>query len=554
MKTIRIIAAAVFLVAMALSVQAQNLDSVLARLRSDTAQERVAALRQLAKMPADLRAVEPLMNTLNDTSPDVRGEALKTWGLKAKDYDEAVEKAHRGQKSLTKAQNDAEYQVWKDWQKRWLDAVEGCVNDSSETVGKEAIRALAKLGYLSLTKIGYCAGTSISMLPLEFQAHSRALGVIERQPKWLLCLEEEKDIEIAQVLVMGLNYVDYPPAYPLLKRLLRRADSAWRVIGCRGLATKKDWGKDLLPLLSDTDNQVRESAVFGVVRARLNPLARLAPSFHTSSVLLRRSIVQLIQWEDTTDYDFLLSEACRDRDGDVIADTLVVMERRRGTMPKEYKGEIADDYVRSLLRHPHPRVRVEAASLLWPLEGAKPLALFIPLLYDSSKEVQERVMLLLVREQDARLPAAYIHALRRTQTKETWLVSTILAHNWEYTEPLVRNLLQDRERLCRLAVVCALREREHPERMNWLAKAARDSDAEVRSNAAGVLGEKTDARTTQILVDLLADRDREVRRSAICGLRGTQDEKARSILLRLTRSEDKEIAEVAKWALEEKRE
>jgi HEAT repeat protein len=539
----------IFLCLAGQSGQAQSLDSVLARLRSPTPAERVAALRELGKLPPASQAVEPLMSVLCDASADVRLEALKVWGLKARDYDEIVQKVHRYRRSLTKAQNDAEYEMWRNWQKQWLSAVVACADDSSEAVSKEAVRTLAKLGYASFSQPGYCIGTRVDALPIENQALSSILHVLEQQPKWLLLLKEEKDTQIAHVLIMALNTVDYPPVYPLLKQILQRSDSEWRLLGCVGLASKTEWSQNLLPLLSDSDNRVRESAVFGVVRRKDELLARLIPLFPQSSVPLRRSIVQLIRWEESGDHDALLTEACKDRDGDVVADALVVMKWRKSVSPKEHKSKIESDYARSLLLHPNPRVRAEAAELVWEQGGIKALDLFIPLLYDSSKEVQEIAMELLWEEKDSRLPAAYIHALRSTQSKETGWVSHILANNWKDSQRLVRSLLKDRNSLFRITALCALRNVEHPERLVWLSRAAHDPDAEVRVNVAFLLREKQGARETQLLLELLEDRERDVRRGAIMALIGTRDEKARSLLLRLAQSEDEDISDAAHRAL-----
>src|SRR5690349_15585758 len=112
MRTARTIFLVMFLCLASLSVQAQSLDSVLARLRSDTATERVAALRQLARMDADLRAFKPLLDALGDSSPDVRLEALKTWGVVGPAYDDAIIKAYTPPKSASMEKAWAAREAW----------------------------------------------------------------------------------------------------------------------------------------------------------------------------------------------------------------------------------------------------------------------------------------------------------------------------------------------------------------------------------------------------------------------------------------------------------
>src|SRR5262245_55199955 len=134
MKTARTILLMLFLCLMALSAQAQNLDSVLTRLRSDSATERVAALRQLAKMPADLRAVEPLMNALSDTSLDVRREALTTWGKVGESYSVVMYKVLRQQKRGQNAQRWVLLNELQNWQKELVARLEADTEDSSQEV------------------------------------------------------------------------------------------------------------------------------------------------------------------------------------------------------------------------------------------------------------------------------------------------------------------------------------------------------------------------------------------------------------------------------------
>src|SRR5690349_14291637 len=102
---------------LSLSVQAQKLDSILARLRSDSAATRMTALQQLAKMPANLRASEPMLDALNDSSADVRRETLRTWGLVGNAYGTASSTKHWWSDRRTEEQNRAELEIEQNWQK-----------------------------------------------------------------------------------------------------------------------------------------------------------------------------------------------------------------------------------------------------------------------------------------------------------------------------------------------------------------------------------------------------------------------------------------------------
>src|SRR5688572_19948742 len=117
MKMGRTILFFLLLIVASLSVQAQSLDAALARLRSASAAERVSALRQLAKMPADLPALEPLTEALRDSSPDVRLEALNTWGSVGESYNKVVSREHRLRPLFTEERKKAERQAYSEWQK-----------------------------------------------------------------------------------------------------------------------------------------------------------------------------------------------------------------------------------------------------------------------------------------------------------------------------------------------------------------------------------------------------------------------------------------------------
>src|SRR5688572_7500573 len=104
MRTLRILVVILSVCLLCLSAQAQDFEAALTRLRSAAPAERVAALRQLARMRADVRAIGPMLDALRDASPDVRRESLMIWERVVGAYTGAVYDSQVPRRRATDAQ------------------------------------------------------------------------------------------------------------------------------------------------------------------------------------------------------------------------------------------------------------------------------------------------------------------------------------------------------------------------------------------------------------------------------------------------------------------
>jgi HEAT repeat protein len=535
-----------------LSAQAQNLDSVLARLRSDAVAERVTALRQLAKMSADLRTVEPLMNTLTDTSPTVRREALKTWGVVGAAYDNAIYKAHRRRGRFTQEQNHANWKIWRDWQKRLIASLESCIEDRAESIKRQAV--------LTLTR--YVDPIELPAFPPEEELSSRdefitpslvaqagdCLGrIAERRPALLLTLAQESDVQVVHAVTDALASEKSAEVRPILKRFLRHPDPLWRLVGYRGMSSFEEGDASQLPLLSDPDYRIRAEVTTHINNDREDKdkiLKRLVASYDQSSVPLKWSILQLIDEADTHEYDSLLEKACQEREPEVLAQALRVAAMKNVSL--------SEAYVRDLLHHADPRVRRHAADIMPNGDPYRANTFLIPLLQDRDESVRDWLIKLLRHDKDPRLLPAFVSAFRLSKKEEDPRVTSYLVEAGESSYPLILQLLSDRDWRMRRMAVEALGRISHPEVMLRLSEAARDVHPKVRSEAASALEPKRDensAEAVRILMTLLEDSDKSVCLRAIHSLYGTGNKQAHAILTRLSQSNDADIADEALDAL-----
>jgi hypothetical protein len=123
----------------------------------------------------------------------------------------------------------------------------------------------------------------------------------------------------------------------------------------------------------------------------------------------------------------LLREACRDQDGDVLADALSIIEYSAVKLPFAS--------IRELLKHPHPRVRAEVARRLQTYEGERTFDLLLPLLRDPEESVRETLIELLSDEEDPRLPDEIVAAFQRSHGDSASYVAMALARTWRSSRP-----------------------------------------------------------------------------------------------------------------------
>lgn len=547
MKPVRTFFIAMFACLMAFSAQAQNLDSVLARLLSSSDSERVSALRQLAKMPADFRAVAPLMNALRDSSSAVRLEALKTWGKSGEAYQTTVARRYGWDHRLTEEHNRAGQESEQNWQKELIASLVSNAEDSSEAVRKEALRTLAKLGpsvesILPPYYYGCGDGGEVDFSQyLDHKADAALLQVGRKQVELLRSLAQDREAQVVYRVTGALMQIEKQPTLSIYRSFLRRPEPLWRIMGCIGLSRRELSDEETVALLSDSDDRVRECALYYKDHER-NLLSQLAPEFSFATVPLRRSILQLAAETLPREYFPLVQAACTDPNGEVVADALFIVDN--------YRVPLEEAFVKSRLQHPHPRVRKEAARLVKRRKYPEYFALLFPLLEDPAEMVREELIRLLYDENDPRLPATLVAAFRRNRNEPAGYIAHALQHSWNISEPIVRRLRRDSDWRLRLVAVEALETRPLPEIIPSLTEAARDSHPKVRASVARLLHKNRTAQATQLLVKLLRDREEPVRLAAISALNGTEDSQARSLLTRLSQSDDKYVAQQAQFALD----
>jgi hypothetical protein len=343
MRVARAILLVMFLSLVSLPAQAQKRDSVLERLRSDNAEERVAALRLLAKMPAHLPALEPLTEALSDPSPDVRQQALKTWGLAGESYNKVVSREHRARPLFTEEQKKAKRQAYSDWQKEVVEAIGACANDNVPKVRLETAYTLARLGdsirYIFPPYLSRCPSGGYS--PLDYLADEHLRRMAKQRPAILHTLVQEKEAQVVYRAATSLAAADDQKIFPILQAFMRHPDPVWRMIGC--VATSyQGTDEDILPLLADRDDRVRQCAVHNLFKKH-EVLEKLAASFPQMNALQKRSFLLLHEWTPPeTPYSDFIRAACYDRDADLLAVALKMTAYAPVKLP--------DAYVKSLLR------------------------------------------------------------------------------------------------------------------------------------------------------------------------------------------------------------
>jgi HEAT repeat protein len=546
MKAAHTILFIVFLWLLSLTAQAQNLDTILARLGSASAKERVSALRQLAKRPAEWHALKPLTKALRDPSPNVRQEALNTWSLVGEAYNKVVWRAHRARPQFTAERRAAEQKAYGDWHTEVVKAIGTCTHDRSQRVRLEAARTLARLGdsirYIFPPYSTRCPpGT---FWPLSYVVDDYLHDMAKQQPAILHILVREKEPQVVYRAAASLAMAGNPKIQPVLKAFLLHADPVWRMIGCATLSYQGT-DADILPLLADRDDRVRQCTTRHLHK-HYEALQNLAASFPRMNALQKRSFLLLHHWAlSEPGYPDLIRAACYDKDPDVVADAVKMTEYPPWRLPD-------DTYVQSLLRHPHPRVRASAASVLKRYHEKEALALLIPMLEDPDATVREAIVELAGGQKDARLPVALVASLRYNKEDVSDTFVWTMAGNWRYAEPLVLEMRKNEDWRQRALAVRTIGFVNHPKTAELIADLARDTNPKVRQAVARSLLQKQGTPSSVILMGLLADKDKEVYLEALYALGVPKDAGTRAqiypILQRLCQSSDVKIVEAAREA------
>lgn len=533
--------------------QAMDIEQVCAGLRSPVASNRITAFQQLAKMEAQREAIEPMMAALADPSPAVRCEALKTWGLVGAAVDRLVRYTRPERHTLPQGGDTVEMSAWQGWQKQLLASIEVNLASPSAALQSAALHSLGHLyepvEYVCPPRPQGCIMPTPG-IGLDDKVAAILVRFAERHPSAFVAMARETDPQVVYCSTSTLVAIKHPGVSTMLTLFLRDPDPMWRMIACNGLSKSGNVNSLLVPLLGDPDDRVRLTVLHNL-RQHEKVLATLVHSFSTSPTPLKRSILLLMKytrWQEDSVIAAVLGDAYDDVDGDIIADALDVRHEILMVWDRFDKKLTRLD-IRRLLHHSYPRVRAEAARLLYYYRSTENFGLLLPMLRDPDTAVREVAIGMLEDEIDPRLPSELIAAYRLGAEKRSYDLPDSLVKNWRYSEPLVRRLVNDPDSRMRALAVKTLGRKKITSYIPWLAGAARDTSTEVREAAAWAALEWTEALPG--IAVLLEDKDPKVRRSAMEIFTRTDAVLARESLLALMQNPDKALASDATQYLEE---
>jgi len=465
---------------------------LLERLQDESSEMRRSVVCALGQL-RDVRAVEPLLLTLRDGNAEVRQGASSSLG-QLRDI--------RAVKPLLETLRDTNFEVRRNaasalGQLGALEAVEPLIErlqDENAEVRRSAVNALGELGDERTVEPLL---RLLSDQDMEVQRRaSIALKQLSGAERLLVALRHE-EAKIRQGVAKALGRLGYNPAVRPLLVTLHDTDIRvrWAAMQALGLL----WKVPLLERLGSDSAPLRQEAAITLGQQREKRFMELlVATLQDEDVKVRqRAVVALGYLSDVRAVKPLL-ERLRDESAEV--------RRSAASALGELGDSSAVEPLIERLRDESAEVRRSAASALGQLGALNAVEPLIERLRDESAEVRRSAASALGQLRALNTVEPLIERLRDESAEVRRSAASVLGELGDSSaiEPLIERLRDESAEVRRSAAI-TLGQLRALNAVEPLIERLQDENAEVRHSAANALGQLGDLRAIDPLIDSLND-------------------------------------------------